>query len=256
MQPQMLARAVPEVLWINANPSFQWLHRGLISSLASHHAIACWEYSQSLDVSASLEDALVLLHDYIRRLERPIHLLGHGTGGLVGLLYAQQYPASVRSLGLLSVGANPVVDWQAHYYALLELLPCDREQILSQMVRLVFGIQPWRSTKYWIAMLERDLLSSPSPHSLLRRVSISPCGAEVPLFICGGEDDGVIDLTQLRAWKPWLKPGDCLWKCPAGNHFFHVDCEGVIADQILDFWNSHSTKDRLRVDSPVRTVTL
>ncbi|NER83613.1 MAG: alpha/beta hydrolase, partial [Leptolyngbya sp. SIO1D8] len=116
--------ASPEALWLNVNPSFQRLDQKLLKVLASHNSIACWAYSQTPDEPSSLEIALTLLHDYIKGYDRPLHLMGHSTGGLLGLLYARKFPHRVKSLTLLSVGVNPAVDWKAHYYTQLERLPC------------------------------------------------------------------------------------------------------------------------------------
>ncbi len=245
MTTEILTGTTPEALWLTVSPSFQGLDGRLLNYLTGNWKVARWTYSQTPDEPGSLEVALTLLHDYLKGLDRPIHLLGHGTGGLIGLLYAQQFPARVRSLGLLSVGANPAVDWQAHYYALLELLPCNRERILGHMVRLLFGDRPWPEVKDWIGLLERDLLHSPSPHSPLKRVGLCPRGILAPMIVCAGGDDIIIDSSQLQGWQPWLKQSDRLWVCPNGQYFFHANFPELVAAQILDFWGEGERKKML-----------
>ncbi|MBD2545128.1 MULTISPECIES: alpha/beta fold hydrolase [Planktothricoides] len=124
----------PDALWINVSPALEKFNRPLLKQLSAQTAIAKWEYSQTPDEPTSLEIAVDLLHDYLKDRQQPIHLLGHSTSGLLGLMYARRYPEKVRSrsvadatsLTLLSVGVHPAVDWQAHYYAQLQVLPCSR----------------------------------------------------------------------------------------------------------------------------------
>lgn len=101
---------LPNVLCLSANPNLKNFDRPLLRSLSKQITIAQWEYCQSQDEPSSLEVALELVHDYLQQLVSPIHLVGHGTSGLLGLLYAQQHPERVRSLTLLSVGIYPAKD--------------------------------------------------------------------------------------------------------------------------------------------------
>ncbi|MDY6786010.1 MAG: alpha/beta fold hydrolase [Cyanobacteriota bacterium] len=238
----------PTALWLNANRSFKPFEAPLLRYLHKCIAIARWEYIQSADEGSSLEVALEHLHDYLAPCDRPLHLLGHGTGGLLGLLYARQYPERVESLTLLGVGAYPAVDWQAHYYRLRQLLPCDRAMILAQMVRNLFGAQNYCTTKALIEILDKDLLHSPSPHSLYQRTSIAPGSLEVPLLACGSADDVIVDRNALNEWRVWMKSGDVLWTCPRGHHFFHYFQSGEVGRQIVKFWHSLSPEE-------VRTCT-
>jgi pimeloyl-ACP methyl ester carboxylesterase len=227
----------PDVLWINASPSFQRFDRFLIRYLSHQISIAQWEYLQNPDEPSSLDIALVLLHDYLKSCQQPIHLIGHSTGGLLGLLYARQHPERVKSLTLLAVGVHPAIDWQAHYYAMYQLLPCSRRMILAKMVENLFGFQQKDSTHALIRLLEQDLNSSPSPHSLYRQVSIPSGGVSVPLMVCGSRDDLIVDPTALQGWKAWMKEGDLIWECPGGHHFFHYYHPQLVGRQILQFWH-------------------
>jgi pimeloyl-ACP methyl ester carboxylesterase len=230
---------ISDALWLNVSPLLQGFDRPLLKDLAQHTSIAQWEYSQRLDESTSLETALVLLHDYLKHHNRPIHLLGHSTGGLLGLLYARQYPERVRSLTLLSVGVNPAVDWQAKYYAQRRLLPCDQQTILRQIVYGLLGCPPKDTTETLIKLLEQDLYQSLSPHSLVRSMNLLPISVEVPLLVCGSVDDTVVEPNQLRNWQQHLHhPTSRLWICPGGRYFFHYFYPQKVSEQIIQFWNA------------------
>jgi pimeloyl-ACP methyl ester carboxylesterase len=162
---------LPELLWLSVSPSLQRFDRPLISALSRHLVVGQWEYSQTPDEAISLEIAIVLLHDYLKQQACPIHLLGHGSSGLLAWLYAQRHPERVRSLVLLSVGAHPAVDWQAFYYAHYQMLPCTRQMILAQMVHSLFGHQSRNMTQQLAKVLDQDLQTSLSPHTLFQRVT-------------------------------------------------------------------------------------
>ncbi len=238
--------SVPIALWLSVSPALQRFNRPLISQLFQDHAVALWEYHQTPDEPITLDVAFVLLHDYLKQLEQPVHLIGHGISGWLGMIYAQHYPERVKSLTLLSVGANLGVDWQSHYYAMLKTLPCDRHTILTQMVYSLFGRQCPFKSELLVYLLEQDLLSSPSPNTLVEQVSVTPQLVSVPLFIGGSRDDLVISTYQLNAWKPWLKSGDVLWECSQGRHFFHHLNSELVSEEIIKFWQS---LDKVKVDS-------
>ena len=224
-------------IWINSNPSFQKFETPLIRYLSRHTTIARWEYYQDQDEPCSLDIALVLLHDYLKSLSQPIHLIGHSTGGLLGLLYARKYPHKVKSLTLLGVGFYPAVDWQCHYYALRQLLPCSREIVLAQMVQKIFGDRGKYNARGLVDILQRDLDTSPSPHSLHRIHKVTPEGVPVPLMVCGSQNDVIVDINSLRGWQDYLKSEDILWECPQGYHFFHYFYPKEVGRQVLKFWN-------------------
>ncbi|NEP00434.1 MAG: alpha/beta hydrolase [Symploca sp. SIO2E9] len=227
----------PDVLWLNTNRSFQCFAQRLLNQLSKQVSIGTWEYSQNQDEPCSLDVALILLHDYLKCRQQPIDLIGHSTGGLLGLLYARQHPERVRSLTLLAVGVHPAVDWQAHYYSRLEFLRCTRQIVLAQMVYNFFGDQEKSNFKRLVKILERDLLSSPSAHSLWHRDSIPSGGVCAPLMVCGSKNDFIVDTNALQQWRTYFKDTDCLWQCPTGGHFFHHFQSQLVAEQIFKFWH-------------------
>ena len=242
MATQVLTKDTPDALWLSANPSFRRLEQPILISLNDDRLVAHWGYCQTPDEPSSLDVAVTLLHDYLKGCDRPLHLIGHSTGGLVGLLYARQFPHRVKSLTLLGVGVNPAVDWKAHYYTQLELLPCSRTRMLTQMVYSLFGQQCKHHLDRLIAMLERDLTESLSLHSLVQRFSLFPGSVPAPLLICGGQEDTIVDPIQLQSWQPWMKSDDRLWLCPHGRHFFHATHPESSAEVILKFWREVDAK--------------
>ncbi len=248
---------LPDVLWLNASPSLQGFDRPLLRFLSRQRPIAHWQYYQTQDEPTCLEVALELLHEHVR--DRPMHLIGHSTSGLLGLLYARRYPTQVKSLTLLSVGIDPAIDWQAHYYVLLKLLFCSRQTILSQMVYNLFGYQSKPITQNLVKTLERDLTNSLSPHSLFQQVSIAPASLSVPLFVAGSQDDIVVDPQQIEGWRRWgvgslhdySVPPNRLWQCPSGRHFFHYFYPVPVGEQILNFWTDLQTQS---AELPISTM--
>jgi pimeloyl-ACP methyl ester carboxylesterase len=229
---------LPDALWLNVSPALEKLDRPLLKILSGQMTIAQWQYCQTPDEPMSLQIALDLLHSYLQQYDRPIHLLGHSTGGLLGLLYARRYPEKVRSLTLLSVGVNPAIDWQAHYYAQFQLLPCSRKTLLDQTVYNLFGFQARPTMPGFLQLLEQDLKQALSPHTLYRRASFSPGGVSVPLMVCGGQSDTVVDPNLLMGWQLWLKDCDRLWICPNGRYFFHAVHSQLVGQKIGEFLRS------------------
>ncbi|NJN86954.1 MAG: alpha/beta hydrolase [Leptolyngbyaceae cyanobacterium SL_7_1] len=227
---------LPDVLWLSVSPALRPFDRPLMQALSQTQTVGYWEYAQTLDEPNSFDAALVLLHDYLKHSDRPLHLIGHSTSGVLGLLYARQHPERVRSLTLLSVGVHPAIDWQAHYYAQAQLLRCSRSILLSQMVYNLFGRQPRATMSRWVTLLEEDLLTSLSPHTLFKRVKVASGGVTVPLMVCGGGEDIIIDPPMLQGWQDWMREGDRLWLCSEGGHFFHYHHPDLVDQAISEFW--------------------
>lgn len=229
---------VPETLWLTVSPHLKKFDQRLLCRLAKQTSLCRWEYFQSADEPCCLETPVQMLQDYIKDSDHKVNLIGHGLSGIVGLLYARRFPHRVKSLTLLAVHANPAVNWQAHYYALRQLLPCSREIVLAQMTRLLFGQQGYDMARMLIQVLKKDLDGGFALHSLVSRDHIAPGGVTVPLLVCLGGQDGVIDQSVDEQWQSKLKPTDQLWKCPEGHHFFHLNHAAPVSKAIGDFWNT------------------
>lgn len=227
-----------DVLWLTASPSLKYFDRPLIRYMAGHINIAQWEYIQSLDEGSTIDKAVELLYLYLKERNSPIHLIGHGISGVVGLIFARRYPQLAKSLTLLAVGAKPAMTWHSHYYLQRQVLPASREQVLVHSIRSLFGNQPPCPVKNLVTALVRDLEKSPNPHSLLNLVNLPQGGVSIPLMVCGSKTDSIVNPPELHKWQNYLKLEDKLWECPDGYHFFHYFYPEKVGQQILRFWQS------------------
>jgi pimeloyl-ACP methyl ester carboxylesterase len=214
-----------------------------------------WQYCQGPDEGSSLSNAVQLLHDYLEQANQPIHLMGHGISGVIGLLYARLYPDRVRSLTLLSVAEQPAMTWQTHYYVQRHLMSCSRQQVLAFMVRNLFGAELPYDIKTLMRALDRDLAEAPCFHSLFSVVDLPKGGILAPLMVCGSQTDTVVHPPALLEWRHWLKPTDRLWECPNGRHFFHYFQPHQVAEQVLQFWQFKSNRSDSHVWTGAESAT-
>ncbi len=224
-------------VWINANPSFKCFDGRIVRYLSRQIPIAYWKYYQNLDEASSMDIALTLLHDYLKSKSQPVDLIGHGTGGLLGLLYARKYPHRVKSLTLLGVGFSPASDWQTHYYQLRKLLPCSQEILLARIIQMMFGHQSRTNALDLVKILKQDLFTAPTSHSLYRLERVDSGGVSMPMMVCGSANDGIVDPPALQKWSDHLKPDDVLWTSPLGHHFFHYFFPEQTGRQVIKFWH-------------------
>ncbi|MGD1852839.1 MAG: alpha/beta fold hydrolase [Leptolyngbyaceae cyanobacterium] len=236
---------LPSILWLTVSPHLKKFDQRLLCQLSKRRSVSRWEYLQSMDEPCCLDVAVQLLHDYLTEHRGRVHLVGHGLSGIVGWLYAQRYPQQVRSLSLLSVSVNPGVNWHAHYYALRQLLPCSRNVVLAQMVRMLFGPRSNDITRALVHILAQDLDQGLALHSLAGCQEISPAQIQPPLLVCKGDYDAVVNSAQ--RWQTVLKPDDRLWSCPQGHHFFHFDQTRLVESTLLNYWQQieHSESAKL-----------
>jgi pimeloyl-ACP methyl ester carboxylesterase len=226
-------------LWISTNPSFRCFHRQMLDILGQEFPLKYWEYSQTADEPASLDEALQLLHKYISTAEQPLHLIGHGQGGTLALSYARRYPSLVGSLSLLSVAAQPSITWQAYYYQQLASCNGDRQQVLQRVASHISDVSCPRYVQHLADRLDRDLLESPTSSSLWQVAPLLTQGSVAqPLLVCGAIDDPVMAGSVFSDWSHCFKLGDRIWHQPTGGHFFHHQHAAGVAAKVRDFWRS------------------
>lgn len=223
-------------LWISTNPSLKYFHRRLLNNLSKVVKVELWEYYQTLDEGSSIEGAVKLLDEYLANLDFPVHLIGHGIGGVVALSYARICPHRVASLTLLSVAVQPGINWHSYYYAQLQSVPVSRKSILKSISSNLFPDACARHVCDLVDRLDRDLIEAPSNHSLFRLDILAEGGVEIPLMICGAQDDPVITNTDRSGWTSYLKSTDKFWWTPTGGHFFHHTHFELASDRIHRFW--------------------
>jgi pimeloyl-ACP methyl ester carboxylesterase len=233
---------MPKVLWVSASPSLKYFHRRLLNNLAKVVKIEFWEYYQTLDEGSSIDGTIGLLKEYLAQSDDPLHLIGHGIGGVVALGYARKYPAKVKSLTLLSVAVQPEIDWHSYYYDRLQSFPCDRNYLLRSIAIDLFpGICSTRIQDL-AERLEQDLVEAPADRSLFRSNILPEGGVEMPLMICGSQNDPVINSPIFYGWNNYSKPTDKIWRVPTGGHFFHHFYSELVSYQIQQFWQKSEPK--------------
>ncbi len=224
-----------DALWVTVSPTLGILDQPLQRCLGSQITLAKWQYAQDADESCEINKAVSLLQAYMETLVKPIHLLGHGLGGAVALIYARLYPDRVKSLTLFAVAEQPAVTWHAHYYVQRHLVPCSQTRVLAQMASSLFHQQPYAPAKL-VEALRQDLNKAPLLHSACHLESLPQGGVDVPLMVCGATDDAVVHPAALADWSHWFKPGDRQYLCANGGHFFHYSNPDRLAQEIISFW--------------------
>jgi pimeloyl-ACP methyl ester carboxylesterase len=227
---------MPKVLWVSASPSLKYFHRRLLNSLSKVVEIEFWEYYQTLDEGSSIDGAINLLQEYLSHSDAPLHLIGHGIGGVIALGYARKYPTKIASLTLLSVAVQPAIDWHSYYYDRLQSFQYDRNYLLRSIAIDLFPGICSTHIQDLAERLERDLVEAPSDRSLFRLNILPECGVEMPLMICGSQDDPVITSPAFYGWSSYFKSSDQIWCIPTGSHFFHHLHSELVSYQIQQFW--------------------
>ncbi|AFY93368.1 alpha/beta hydrolase [Chamaesiphon minutus] len=223
-------------IWVSASPSLKYFHRRLLNNLSKVVKIEFWEYYQTLDEGSSIDKAVNLLHEYLANSPDPVHLLGHGIGGVVALNYARLYPDRVTSLVLLSVAVKPGINWHSYYYAQLQSLPSNRHCVLKLVSSNLFPDACARHVSDLVDRLDRDLVEAPSNHSLFKLDILDESGVEMPLLVCGSQDDPAIASPALYGWTTYFKSTDEIWRSSTGGHFFHHIHFELLSYRIQCFW--------------------
>lgn len=235
------------VLWVSVSPSLKFFDLPLLQSLTKHRSIARWEYTQSLDEASSLKGAVEMLVGYLEAGDRPVHLAGHGLSGVVAMLASLRCPEKVLSLALLSTSVLPGLTWQAHYYLQRMMTPCGQARVLANCARSLWGMTSPYSIKSLVSLLEKDLLLSPSPHSLYQVAKLDPVIVAVPKWVGGGGQDFVISPLVFQLWRDQMSSGDRFCLLPEGSHFFHTESPDWVATELRQFWMEHE-------DSPTTPI--
>jgi pimeloyl-ACP methyl ester carboxylesterase len=216
----------------------------LIRYLCGGCSISQWSYFHDCEDSAcSLEEALSYLGEYMDTLGEPVHLLGHGTAGMVAAVYAQHHPEKVRTLTLLSVSPDMAHSWIGLYYQLFGRRPCCRAAALGHLAETLGEGGDRERTRRLAALLYRDLSLAFSPHTPLRLTFYPARAVAVPLLVCGSADDVVVPPADLKRWEVLFKAGDRLHIAPQGRHFFHCHRPVEVGAAIQDFWLQHALLD-------------
>lgn len=229
----------PEILWLSTNPYLRRFNLPIIRYLSQYVPIGQWEFQLTEDEGTSLAGAIALLDDYLQMVQKPVHLVGHSTCGLLGLQYANKYPERVKSLTLLGVGINPALDWISYYYLWQNNFNCSQEAILAHLAKYLFDYRSFSYQKSLVKLLKKALIYSLSPHSVYQKRTFLPTGrTNYPLMVCGSSGDQIVFWQEIEKWKIYLKPEDRIYQCQNRSHFFHYFQPQLLGKEMLDFWLS------------------
>lgn len=235
-----------DAVWVSGSPSLRCLSSPLIHKLIKYVNISGWEYLQLLDDSACIDTAVTLLHSYLVTKKLPVHLIGHGIGGTISLIFARKYPQFVKSLTLLSVAAQPAKTWHVNYYQQRQIYTVNKAEALLNTLHHVFRDKFPCYLHNLVDNFYRDLDNLPLMHSLFEIERLPLGGVSMPLMVCGGQIDMILTYPDLYEWKKYLKPEDILWKCPQGGHFFHYFYPEIVSQKISNFWREHKLDVRTK----------
>jgi pimeloyl-ACP methyl ester carboxylesterase len=231
-----------DALWLTVTPSLSCFDQPLLQQLSKTKVIANWQYRYGLDEGGCLDNAIEMLNLYLTDREDPIHLIGHGMGGTLALLFSQRYPDKVRSLTIMGVAEQPAVTWHAYYYVQRQTFSCSPQQILVRLVRNLLGDTLPHPIGHLGAALRKDLEQGLSPHSVLKIGAIPQGGVAMPLLICSATEDPIVHLSAVVDWNKWLKPQDELFWVSGKMHFFHYFYPERLSNQIQKFWQESSSQ--------------
>jgi pimeloyl-ACP methyl ester carboxylesterase len=231
-----------DALWLTVTPSLSCFDQPLLKQLSKTKVIANWQYRYGLDEGGCLDNAIEMLNLYLTDREDPIHLIGHGMGGTLALLFSQRYPDKVRSLTIMGVAEQPAVTWHAYYYVQRQTFSCSPQQILVRLVRNLLGDTLPHPIGHLVAALRKDLEQGLSPHSVLKIGAIPQGGVAMPLLICSATEDPIVHLSAVVDWNKWLKPQDELFWVSGKMHFFHYFYPERLSNQIQKFWQESSSQ--------------
>lgn len=226
-----------DALWVSGSPSLKCLAMPLLIHLNQYKSIAHWDYIQTADEPASIDVAVNLLYKFVKK-NHPLHLVGHGIGGTIALIFARQYPQYVRSLTLLAVAGQPANTWHVHYYQQRQSFNLTRSQVLLNTIYNLFRDSLPCHLNKLINNLHKDLDNLPLMHSMYQREYLPIGGVSMPLMVCGSKTDPIVSYLELHEWEKWLKLQDILWECPQGGHFFHYFHSAKVGAKISRFWQN------------------
>ncbi|MBP5976909.1 alpha/beta hydrolase [Brasilonema sp. CT11] len=253
-----------DIVWISSSHVSQRFDRPLLEYLSQYVNVDQWEYHHHLDKGSSIDEAVNFLDEFLSQSSYPVNLAGHGAGGAIALTFARRYPQKVRcssreprkarSLVLLSVASQPANTWHVYYYLQRKLFTMSRRQVLKNCVRHLFGEQSQNTTKKLMGILYRDLEQSPL-HSLFKLIELPQGGVSMPMMVCGSKNDSIVNSPALKDWLKEFKPGDILWECPKGHHFFHYFYPQQVGEEMLSFWQPYYLQSMLKSQPVDRNLT-
>lgn len=256
------------VLFLHGNPTWCFLYRRMVDSLRSRFRVLVPDHigcglSDRPDDSQypfTLERRIVDLSEFVEALgiDRPIHLVVHDWGGLIGLGYGVRNPERIRSLVVFNTAAFHVpsgtaLHWSLRWcrrsrlaaWAILNLGAFNQIAVragsgpgLSKEARRGL-LAPYRTRRDRLAVLRfvQDIPLEPG-HPSFDTVSAIEAGlprlSGIPVLICWGDQDFIFDTRFLLRWIHFF-PHARVHRMARCGHYVMEDSAAGIQLLVEDF---------------------
>lgn len=260
--------AGPPVVMVHGNPTWSFYYRRLVRALSpSHRCIVPDHIGMGLSdkpddarypytLARRVEDFGRLL-DHVA-LDRPLHLVVHDWGGMIGMAWAVRHPERVASLVIMNTAAFPLPKERAFHlplrltrtpvggvlvrhlnaFAVAATRLCVTRRPLPEEVRDAY-LAPYDAPATRIATLRfvEDIPLSPADagYAIVEATRDGLARlADQPALILWGERDFVFDRPFLDEWRRHL-PGARVVRFPTSGHYVLEDAHEEIVPLVRDF---------------------
>ena len=228
--------AESKILWIDLQPTLHCLNKRVAQLLSRSFVVQRWSFQHDLDESCTVDTVLDLLRSSLEEAAEPVHLVGHGISGTVACLFAEKYPALVKSLTMLSVDTLSANHWSSHYLEMRSKLSCSRKTILTHLSTFLFPRSNQRANDAFPCLLAKCLDTDFIYGSIVNQGSIDNLKVpNIPVLVINGDSDCVADEKSRERWSRSLKSGDRFFCMEKGCHFFQFNQARQAANAIISF---------------------
>ena len=257
------------VVMVHGNPAWSFMYRHLVDGLRDrfrvivpdHIGCGLSDHPDRQDYSFTLDQRARDLEDFLDsvQLDRPVSLVVHDWGGLIGCAYATRYPDRISRIVVLNTAAfhlprgkdlNRILRWcrssrlaafmilRLNFFSWAATNWGSRMRRMSRLVRKAYRY-PYRSARDRQAVLSfiQDIPLSREDHSYATVSRIEAGLARLrnkPMLLCWGELDPVFDPDFLLQWQRRF-PGAFVQKFTRGGHYILEDAHETIVPLVREF---------------------
>ena len=257
------------ILMVHGNPTWSYYYRHLISALSTHYRTIAVDHigcglSDKPESSAypfTVEQRVKDLEAFVHAMDfqRPITLVLHDWGGMIGMGMATRLPEMISKIVLLNTAAftnphNKQIPWQLslvrntplgpllvqglNAFALSATYTCCKRTPMPTKIRKAY-ISPYNNWKNRLATLRfvQDIPLSPRDkgYDFISEIENRlPLLQDKPIMICWGEKDFVFDHDFLQKWLK-IFPSAEVHRFPDCGHYILEDASQDIIPLIQNF---------------------